>query len=299
MGGAMKNRTALGKGLGALIPDADERATISPTGGGVRELPVELIEANPEQPRTRFDDVRLEELAQSLERHGVIQPVVVRTAAGGGYRLIAGERRLRAARLAGLEMVPAIVRDVDESEGLELALVENLQRENLDPIDEAHGYEALMEVSRLNQVEVAERVGKNRSTVSNALRLLDLPLEVQEMISNGTLSAGHGRAILAAGAADAQRKLADRVVKRGLSVRETEALARGSMKRKRKTVPRRVQTDPVLRDIEERLQRLLGTQVRIDKTGNEGTIRIEFYSQEELDQLLDTLLSLESAERPM
>jgi len=298
MGGAMKNRTALGKGLGALIPDADDRATIG-TSTGVRELPVDQIEANPEQPRTRFDDDRLEELAASLGRHGVIQPVVVRATPGGGYRLIAGERRLRASRMAGLEMIPAIVRNVDESAGLELALVENLQREDLDPIDEAHGYEALMEVSGLTLAEVAERVGKNRSTVSNALRLLDLPLEIQEMISLGSLSAGHGRAILAAGAADAQRKLADRVIKRGLSVREAEALARGTTKRRKKSTPRRVQTDPVLRDVEERLQRLLGTLVRVEKTGNEGTIRIEFYSQEELDQLLETLLSLESVNRPV
>ncbi len=293
MGGAMKNRTALGKGLGALIPDADDRATIG-TSGGIRELPVDAIEANPEQPRTRFDEDRLEELAASLRRHGVIQPVVVRPNPGGGYRLVAGERRLRASRMAGIETIPAIIRDVDEGTGLELALVENLQREGLDPIDEAHGYEALMEVSGLAQTEVAERVGKNRSTVANALRLLDLPLEIQEFISAGALSAGHGRAILAAGPAEAQRKLADRVMKRGLSVREAEALARGSQNRRKKSTPRRVQTDPILRDVEERLQRLLGTLVRIDKTGSEGTIRIEFYSQDELDQLLDTLLSLES-----
>jgi len=298
MGGAMKNRTALGRGLGALIPDGDDRATLAPSTG-VRELPIEHIEANPEQPRTRFDEDRLEELAASLGRHGVIQPVVVRATPGGGYRLIAGERRLRAARLAGLEMIPAIIRDVDEGVGLEIALVENLQREDLDPIDEAHGYEALMEVSGLSQAEVADRVGKNRSTVSNSLRLLDLALEIQDMISSSALSAGHGRAILAAGDAAAQRKLADRIVTRGLSVREAEALARGTLKRRKKSTPRRTQADPVLRDVEERLQRMLGTQVRIDKAGTEGTIRIEFYSQEELDQLLDTLLSLESSDRPL
>ncbi len=294
----MKNRTALGKGLGALIPDAEERDTAESVSG-VRELPVDVITANPEQPRTRFDDSSLEELAASLTRHGVLQPVVVRAMPGGSFRLIAGERRLRAARLAGLATVPAIVRDVDEGVGLELALVENLQREDLDPIDEAHGYEALMEVGGLSQSEVADRVGKNRSTVANALRLLDLPLEIQEMISGGSLTAGHGRAILAAGGGDAQRKLADRVVKRGLSVREAEALARGTTKRRRKAAPRRAQTDPVLRDIEERLQRMMGTLVRIEKTGHEGTIRIEFYSQEELDQILDILLSMEGSSRGM
>ena len=163
------NRKALGRGLGALIPEAEENA------GGVREIPVEEIEKNREQPRTRFNEETLRELADSVRTHGIVQPVVVRLLAKGGYGLIAGERRLRAARMAGLETVPAVVREVDESGALELALVENLQREDLNPIDEARGYEALMEVTGVTQEEVAERVGKDRSTVANAVRLLDLP----------------------------------------------------------------------------------------------------------------------------
>ncbi len=282
----MRNRTALGKGLGALIPEAP----LTPGDGG--ELAVALIDANPEQPRTHFDEAALEELSASLERHGVLQPVLVRAMPDGRYRLVAGERRLRAARMAGLEMIPAVVRDVDEQTGLELALVENLQREDLDPIDEARAFEALMEVGSLAQTDVAERVGKDRSTVANALRLLDLPVEVQEMLSAGALTAGHGRAILALSTGDERRGLADRVVKRGLSVRETEVLARG-VRPRRRTVRARRTADPVLKDYEERLQRALGTNVRVERIGHEGSIRIEYYSTEELERLMEMLLLVE------
>ena len=275
------NRKALGRGLGALIPDADEAA-----GGTLREVPVELIEKNKEQPRTRFNEETLRELADSVRTHGIVQPVVVRLLPTGGYGLIAGERRLRAARLAGLEAVPAVVRDVDESGALELALVENLQREDLNPIDEARGYETLMEVTGVTQAEVAERVGKDRSTVANAVRLLDLPLEVQEMLSGGRLMAGHGRALLALSSSAEQLALATKAVDRGLSVREVEAAARGKAKRKKVRRPRR-ESDPVVREWEEKLQRILGTQVRIDRMGSEGTIRIEYYSEEDLERILE------------
>ncbi len=282
----MTNRTALGKGLEALIPEAPM------TSGDRGELAVELIDANPEQPRTHFDETALEELSSSLDRHGVLQPILVRAMPGGRYRLVAGERRLRAARMAGFETIPAVVRDVDEQVGLELALVENLQREDLDPIDEARAFEALMEVGSLAQADVAERVGKDRSTVANALRLLDLPVEIQEMLSEGTLTAGHGRAILALSTAEERRGLANRVVKRGLSVRETEVLARGPRPRRR-TVRARRTADPVLKDYEERLQRALGTNVRVERIGHEGTIRIEYYSTEELERLIELLLLVE------
>ena len=280
------NRKALGKGIEALIPEVVEGGS----GALVREIPVESIAPNREQPRTRFSDETLRELAASMKTHGVVQPVVVRKASGGGYELIAGERRLRAARLAGLATIPSLVREVDEAGALELALVENLQREDLNPIDEARGYEALMEVAGLSQGDVGERVGKDRSTVANALRLLDLDVEVQELLSGGRLSAGHGRALLAIRTPEAQRALAARAVERGLSVREIEALARGAARRK-KAARRRRTTDPVLREWEERLQRVLGTQVRIDRMGNEGTIRIEYYSQEDLERILDFLVS--------
>ena len=281
------NRKALGKGLEALIPDAPDEGV----GGLVRALPVNEIRRNKEQPRSRFDDETIEELAASIRTYGIVQPVVVRQLPTGIYQLVAGERRLRAARLAGLEVVPAIIRDVDETGALELALVENLQREDLNPIDEARGYESLMELSGATQADVSERVGRGRSTVANALRLLELPPDVQDMLSEGELSAGHGRALLGFGTAEDVRLVARKAAARGLSVRELEALARGKKQRKRVTRKRRTE-DPVLRDWEERLQRTLGTQVRIERMGTEGTIKIEYYSDEDLERILETLGSL-------
>ncbi len=281
------NRKALGKGLEALIPDAPMEAA----GGLVRELRVREIRRNEEQPRSRFDEETIAELAASIRTYGVIQPVVVRQLPTGVYQLVAGERRLRAARLAGLEVVPAIVRDVDETGALELALVENLQREDLNPIDEAHGYESLMELSGATQADVSERVGRGRSTVANALRLLELPPDVQDMLSEGELSAGHGRALLGFGTVEDVREGARKAAARGLSVRELEALARGKRRRKKATRKRRTE-DPVLREWEERLQRILGTQVRIERIGIEGTIRIEYYSDEHLERILEALGSL-------
>ncbi len=281
------NRKALGKGLEALIPDAPDEGV----GGLVRALPVNEIRRNKEQPRSRFDDQTIEELAASIRTYGIVQPVVVRQLPTGIYQLVAGERRLRAARLAGLEVVPAIIRDVDETGALELALVENLQREDLNPIDEARGYESLMELSGATQADVSERVGRGRSTVANALRLLELPPDVQDMLSEGELSAGHGRALLGFGTAEDVRLVARKAAARGLSVRELEALARGKKQRKRVTRKRRTE-DPVLRDWEERLQRTLGTQVRIERMGTEGTIKIEYYSDEDLERILETLGSL-------
>lgn len=281
------NRKALGKGLEALIPDAPTEAA----GGLVLELAVREIRRNKEQPRSRFDDETIAELAASIRTYGVIQPVVVRQLPTGVYQLVAGERRLRAARLAGLEAIPAIVRDVNETGALELAMVENLQREDLNPIDEAHGYELLMELLGGTQADVSERVGRGRSTVANALRLLELPPDVQDMLSEGELSAGHGRALLGFGTAEEVRGGARRAAARRLSVRELEALSRGKRQRKKATRKRRTE-DPVLRGWEERLQRTLGTQVRIERLGTEGTIRVEYYSDEDLERILEVLGTL-------
>jgi len=281
------NRKALGKGLEALIPDAPTEAA----GGLVLELAVREIRRNKEQPRSRFDDETIAELAASIRTYGVIQPVVVRQLPTGVYQLVAGERRLRAARLAGLEAIPAIVRDVNETGALELAMVENLQREDLNPIDEAHGYELLMELLGGTQADVSERVGRGRSTVANALRLLELPPDVQDMLSEGELSAGHGRALLGFGTAEEVREGARKAAARRLSVRELEALSRGKRQRKKATRKRRTE-DPVLRGWEERLQRTLGTQVRIERLGTEGTIRVEYYSDEDLERILEVLWTL-------
>jgi ParB family chromosome partitioning protein len=281
------NRRALGKGLEALIPDAPGDAA----GGLVRELSVSEIRRNEDQPRSHFDEETIRELAASIRTYGVVQPVLVRQLATGAYQLVAGERRLRAARLAGLDVVPAIIRDVDETGALELAMVENLQREDLNPIDEARGYESLMEMSGATQADVAERVGRDRSTVANCVRLLELPPDVQDMLSDGRLSAGHGRALLGLGSPEAIRAGARKAAARGLSVRELEALARSGKPRKKVSRKQRTE-DPVLRDWEERLQRTLGTQVRIERMGTEGTIRIEYYSDEDLERILEALGSL-------
>jgi ParB family chromosome partitioning protein len=278
------NRRALGRGLEALIPGASEPTPRS----GLGEIPVGDIEPNPEQPRTVFDEGALAELAASIRAHGLLQPVVVREMGTGRYRLVAGERRWRAARLAGLERIGAVVRDADEAGAIAMALVENLQREDLNPIDEAHGYETLMEVAGVTQADVAERVGKDRSTVANSLRLLDLPPEVQEMLREGALSAGHGRALLSLGSADERRKAAEKAVARGLSVREVEALARGAVRRRKVARPKR-SDDPFVREWEDRLQRFFGTLVRIERLGKEGSIRIEYYSDEDLERILDLL----------
>jgi ParB family chromosome partitioning protein len=283
------NRRALGRGLEALIPGADDAGAAT----GLREIRVDDIEPNPEQPRTTFDDVTLGELAGSIRAHGLLQPVVVRDLGTGRYRLVVGERRWRAARLAGLDRVPAVVRESDDAGSIVLALVENLQREDLNPIDEAHGYEALMEVGGVSQVDVAERVGKDRSTVANALRLLDLPADVQDMLRAGRLSAGHGRALLALGTPEDRRRVAERAATHGLSVREVEALARGAVRRRKAARPRR-SDDPFVREWEERLQRIFGTLVRIERMGKEGSIRIEYYSDEDLERVLD-LLTAEGA----
>jgi ParB family chromosome partitioning protein len=281
------NRKALGKGIEALIPEAEEAVA----SGLVREIPVGDIQRNEEQPRSRFHDETIRELAASIRTYGVVQPVVVRQLPTGMYQLVAGERRLRAARLAGLEVVPAVVRDVDETGALELALVENLQREDLNPIDEARGYESLMELSGATQSDIAERVGRDRSTVANSLRLLELPADVQDLLVEGELSAGHGRALLSLSTAEEIRTGAKKAVSRGLSVREVEALARAGKPRRRAARKRRTD-DPILREWEERLQRSLGTQVRIERIGKEGSIRIEYYSDEDLERILEALGSL-------
>ena len=273
--------------MSALIPESEEAEH-----RGVEAIPIVEIDPNPEQPRTRFEDETLGELAASIGTHGVLQPLVVRPLPSGRYGLIVGERRLRAAKLAGLELVPAVVREAEEPEALEIALVENLQREDLNPVDEAQGYEALMEMSGLSQAEVAERVGKDRSTVANALRLLELDAAVQEMLADGRLTAGHGRALLGLADGATQRTMAERAVRNRLSVRQIEAHVRGS--RRRRKAPRKRRTeDPVGREWEERLQRIFGTLVRIEQMGDEGRVQIEYYSTEDLERVLELLASLE------
>jgi ParB family transcriptional regulator, chromosome partitioning protein len=266
----------LGRGLDALIP----RGT---TEGTAHEIPIERVRRNPHQPRVAFDDETLAELAASIATHGVLQPIVVRGAADGGYELIAGERRLRAARAAGLTEIPAVVRESSTNELLELALVENVQRSDLNPIEEASAYRELIDRFGLSHEAVARQVGKSRVAVSNALRLLDLAPETRQAIVDGRISEGHGRALAALTIPELQRAVLQVVLERHLSVRQTEELVR----RKREMGPsrQRQQLSGDLADLEAQLRGVLATKVGIVRTRKGGRLVIDFYSDEELDRL--------------
>lgn len=272
----MAKTFGLGRGLDALIP----RAT--PTSD-TPEIAIDRIARNPHQPRTRFHDEETAELAASIALHGVLQPIVVRAAVDGGYELIAGERRLRAARIAGLSHIPAVVRETAIGESLELALVENVQRADLNAIEEATAYRELIDRFGLSHEEVARKVGKSRVAVSNSLRLLDLAPETREAIADGRISEGHGRALAALTVADLQRAALQVVIERHLSVRQTEELVR----RKRAFGTTR-QARPIpgdLADLEAQLRGLLATRVGIVRTRRGGRLVIDFYSDEELDRI--------------
>jgi ParB family chromosome partitioning protein len=260
----------------------------SPTGhsGSALELPVELISPNPYQPRKTFDDAAIRELSESVRSHGIVQPLLV-TRNGEKYQLIAGERRFRAAKLAGLTTVPAIVKDPIVGLGaLEIALIENIQREDLNPIEEAMAYRQLHDEFGLTQEEVAKRVGKERSTVANSLRLLRLPDKVKVLVASTQLSMGHARALLALQGAKQQEELAEKIVRDDLSVRQTEALVAPPPPKPKK---KEEQKDVFTRDAEERLQRSLRTKVEIRRKRRGGTIQIGFSSEDELIRLFENL----------
>jgi ParB family transcriptional regulator, chromosome partitioning protein len=306
----MTETKRLGRGLEALLgPMTREQAEAT---GTLRELPVGMIRPNPFQPRRELDETGLVELAASIEASGLLQPVVVRPeggggggGGGGGYELIAGERRWRAVQRLGWARVPAVVRDVDDQSLLTLALIENLQRDDLSPIDEARGYRRLMDEFELPQGEVARLVGRNRSTIANSLRLLTLPVDVQALVGSGVLSEGHGRALLALGDGREISRVAAQVVERGWSVRDTEALTRGEgpggsagnagganalrSKLHRKPPVRQVHAEQ--RRIEETLRRHLGTDVRVTaKRRGRGTVAIWYYSNDDLARVLERIL---------
>jgi ParB family chromosome partitioning protein len=267
----------LGRGLDALIPAGREER-------GVLEVAVDRVERNPDQPRTAFDEEQLGELAASIAVHGILQPIIVRALADGGYQLIAGERRLRAARLAGLATVPAVVRDTDAGEtSLELALIENIQREDLNPIETALAYRELTERFGLTHEAVARQVGKSRVAVSNSLRLLDLAPETRQAIVEGRISEGHGRALAAITVPELQRAALTVVLERQLSVRQTEELVR--RKREEQPTAERKPLSPDLQDLEAQLRGVLATRVGIVRTRRGGRLVIDFYSDEELDRL--------------
>ncbi len=283
----MTTKQALGRGLKALIPDTPRARA------GFAEIPVDHLHPNPHQPRHRFDERTLEELAESIRRHGVLQPLLVSEDGPERYLLMTGERRWRAARLAGLATVPAVIRErLADGEQLEVALVENLQRQDLTPLEEARAFDDLRTSLGLSQAEIAERVAMDRSTVANSLRLLRLPPEVQELVERGDLSAGHGRTLLAFDGDDVQCEWARRVVATGVSVRELEraaAAARAGAGRKKKVRPGSVK-DPNLFAAEGKLALRLGAPVEIQPRRRGGRIIISCSNQEELVRVFDLLM---------
>jgi ParB family chromosome partitioning protein len=283
----MSTKKALGRGLGALIPTRPESAA-APTAGGLAEIPLDQISPNPYQPRKSFQESSIEELARSVREHGIVQPLVVTRLADNKYRLIAGERRFRAAQKAGLSRVPVVIKEtITDSDLLQVALIENIQREDLNPIEEAYAYHQLHEDFHLTQEEISRRVGKERSTVANFLRLIRLPDPVKKLLASGQLSMGHARAILAVESAKKQQQLAERVVKRNLNVRQTEMLA--AEKSPRAAEPEK-EKDVFTRDAEDKLTRTLRARVEIDRKRRGGVIHIRFGSEEELIRLVDGLM---------
>jgi ParB family chromosome partitioning protein len=278
-------RKALGKGLSALIPEPEAQTPPGPTSPA--EVPIDALDPNPFQPRAALDPTRLAELAASIRESGIVQPILVRPR-GERYQIVAGERRFRAAQAAGLSTVPVTIRDVADEHLLELALVENIQREELNPMEEAQAFHRLQDEFRLTQEEIARRVGRDRSTVANTLRLLRLPRDLREMVASSRLDAGHARALLALDRAEDQVALGREAARRGLSVREVEARVA------RMRAPRRdaggARKDPNTRAAEERLRAALGARVEIARRGKGGQIRVLFAGEAELNRLYEILV---------
>jgi ParB family chromosome partitioning protein len=285
-------RNALGKGLSALLPDPEPTTSTPPPERAGFEVPIDTLEPNPLQPRVHFDASALEELATSIRESGLVQPILVRHAPNGRYQIIAGERRWRAARAVGLGTVPVMVRDVPDDRILEMALVENIQRQELSPLEEAQAYQKLLETLRLTQEELAKKLGKDRSTVANGVRLLRLPPEIQGMVNERRLDAGHARPLLALDHADDQIALAREAVQKGLSAREIErrvALMRAASSVK--GAPTAAETkDANTRAAEERLKAALGTKVGIRRRARGGTLEIAFANEAELNRLFEWLV---------
>lgn len=279
-------RKALGKGLGALIPEKILESTVRKEE--IVYVQSGQIKPNPFQPREDFDQTSINELAQSIKEKGVIQPLLVRRQ-GDNYELIAGERRLRAANSLGLKEIPIIVRNVSDQDSLELALIENIQREGLNPIEEAHAYQHLMDKFQVTQEKISEVLGKARVTITNTLRLLKLPHEIQQEMKKGRISFAHGRTLLEIDDANQQRRLAQDIITKGLSVRELENLLKSFRPKGLKRKIGQGQREPLVAILEEQLQHALATKVRISKRKKRGHINIEFYSEEDLERIVKVI----------
>jgi len=303
----MSQNYGLGRGLASLIPQKNKtisepksdfnyfgtngkKEEVKPEVpllpvGNVQDIEIIKITPNPHQPRLKFDDEKLKELAASIKEHGIIQPLIV-TKNANSYEIIAGERRFEAAKMAGLSKVPVLVRDATEQQKLELALIENVQRHDLNPIEEAKSYQKLVEEFDLNQEEVAQKVGKSRSAIANKMRLLNLPVEIQKSLIEERITEGHAKAILAIENPEKQRALFDLILKNNLTVRQTEDKTKEISVRTHKRI---INLDPQLKEIEDKLIGILGTKVKLSKSGKGGRIIIEYYSQEELDSLISKI----------
>lgn len=275
----------LGKGLDAIFAE-----NTTESGSGAVELKISELEPNREQPRREFDEKAMAELADSIAQHGLLQPLLVRPLFGGGYQIVAGERRWRAARMAGLSEVPAVVREMSDHEVMELALIENLQREDLTPLEEANGYQTLLDKYGMTQEEVAKTVGKSRPAVANALRLLHLPEAIREMVERGELSAGHARTLLAFPDEASMLEAAKKAVEQGLSVRELERMAKKATEaQKEGEKPHPTRRIPYFDEVELSLHEHLGRKVRVAGNKTKGTLQIEFYGEEDLQRLMASI----------
>jgi len=286
-------RKALGKGLEALFPTYQEKVNEE-----IHEVPVSDIFPNRQQPRQRFDDHKLEELAGSIRSHGVIQPIFLKRHVHG-YEIVAGERRWRAAKKAGLTKIPALIRDVSEDKKLEIALIENIQRENLNPIEEGQAYKLLMDQFEYTQQNLAEKVGKDRSTIANAIRLLKLPSQIKEFIADEKLTMGHSRALLAIEDDENKIFIGEKIIKKGLSVRETESLIkRLNQENEKKAVSEKKpsEDDAFIPALEESLSRVLKTKVRLFHKKGKGRIEIRFFSEEDFERILELLRSVQNVD---
>ena len=299
-------KKGLGKGLNALLSIYDEEEEqdenvsreTKPASNGIEGIDISLIYANPNQPRKTFDETALKELATSIKTHGIIQPIVLNRAEDGKYMIIAGERRWRAAKMAGLEQVPAFVRNYTPKQIKEISIIENLQREDLNPIEEALAYKRLLSEFNLKQDEVAERVSKSRTAVTNAMRLLKLNDKVQQMVIEEMLTTGHARALLGIEDQEKQYTIAQKIFDEKLSVRDTEKLVKSLQNEKKKQTDVRIKLDPKLEaiyhDLEEQMKVILGTKVSINhKDDKKGKLEIEYYSQDELDRIIDLLRTIQ------